>query len=86
MFVFYFASSRVIRSVPYGKKPRQRLDIFVPKNHWKLNDGLIPVVIYVTGMLQPVTEHLTTVAHKMLSWICIACCMRVVLTAVDAVT
>ena len=56
MFVFYFASSRVIRSVPYGKKPRQRLDIFVPKNHWKLNDGLIPVVIYVTGMLQPVTR------------------------------
>ena len=55
MFVFYFASSRVIRSVPYGKKPRQRLDIFVPKNHWKLNDGLIPVVIYVTGVLQPLT-------------------------------
>lgn len=53
MFLFYFASSRVIRSVPYGKKPRQRLDIFVPKNHWKLNDGLIPVVIYVTGMQEP---------------------------------
>ena len=49
MFFFYFLSSRVIRSVPYGKKPRQRLDIFVPKNHWKSNDGLRPVVIYVTG-------------------------------------
>ena len=49
MFFFYFLSSRVIRSVHYGKKPRQRLDIFVPKHHWKSNDGLRPVVIYVTG-------------------------------------
>lgn len=50
MFFFYFLSSRVIRSVPYGKKPRQRLDIYVPKHHWKSNDGLRPVVIYVTGV------------------------------------
>ncbi len=49
MFFFYFLSSRVIRSVAYGKKPRQRLDIFVPKHHWKENDTLRPVVIYVTG-------------------------------------
>ena len=49
MFFFYFMSSRVIRSVAYGKKPRQRLDIFVPKHHWKENDVLRPVVIYVTG-------------------------------------
>ncbi|DBA78860.1 hypothetical protein WJX77_001686 [Trebouxia sp. C0004] len=49
MVFFYFLSSRVIRSVAYGKKPRQRLDIFVPKHHWKENDTLRPVVIYVTG-------------------------------------
>ena len=65
MFFFYFLSSRVIRSVHYGKKPRQRLDIFVPKHHWKSNDGLRPVVIYVTGTCSvptlvhaPPDEHL----------------------------
>ena len=62
MFFFYFLSSRVIRSVHYGKKPRQRLDIFVPKHHWKSNDGLRPVVIYVTGNFSAdlhATGHLT---------------------------
>ncbi|KAK9817469.1 hypothetical protein WJX74_008566 [Apatococcus lobatus] len=49
MVVFYFGSARVIRSIPYGKQPRNRLDMYVPKHHWRQDNGLRPVVIYVTG-------------------------------------
>ncbi len=47
--VFYFFSHRVIRSIPYGHKPRNRLDMFVPPGHWNMEHGLRPVVIYITG-------------------------------------
>lgn len=43
--MFYFTSSRVRRGVPYGSKPRNRLDIYVPDNAAQAR----PVVIYVTG-------------------------------------
>ena len=51
MVLFYFLSHRVIRSVHYGEKPRNRLDMYVPRNHWRMQKGLRPVVIYVTGTL-----------------------------------
>ena len=51
MVLFYFLSHRVIRSVQYGEKPRNRLDMYVPRNHWRMQKGLRPVVIYVTGRL-----------------------------------
>ena len=51
MIIFYFGSARVIRSIPYGKRPRNRLDMYVPKHHWRQDNGLRPVVIYVTGMV-----------------------------------
>jgi hypothetical protein len=49
MIVFYFFSYRVIRSIPYGHKPRNRLDLYVPPGHWNMEQGLRPVVIYITG-------------------------------------
>ena len=67
MFFFYFMSSRVIRSVHYGKKPRQRLDIFVPKHHWKSNDGLRPVVIYVTGVCSAIVQYFIHITVPCLS-------------------
>lgn len=53
MGVFYLFSKRVLRSIPYGEKPRQRLDIYVPRHHWRNPDVCIPVVIYVTGFIDP---------------------------------
>ncbi|PNH06804.1 putative isoprenylcysteine alpha-carbonyl methylesterase ICMEL2 [Tetrabaena socialis] len=47
MMGYYLLSSRVLRSIVYGPKPRQRLDLYLPPNM-----GLhtaYPVVIYVTG-------------------------------------
>ncbi|XP_047314803.1 isoprenylcysteine alpha-carbonyl methylesterase ICME-like [Impatiens glandulifera] len=41
----YFFSRNVLRSVVYGDQPRNRLDLFLPKN----TDGLKPVLIFVTG-------------------------------------
>ena len=49
MGVFYLMSKRVLRSIPYGPKPRNRLDMYLPRRHWKNPDVCIPVVIYVTG-------------------------------------
>ena len=49
MGIFYLLSKRVLRSIPYGEKPRNRLDMYIPRNHWKNPDVCIPVVIYVTG-------------------------------------
>ena len=49
MGIFYLMSKRVLRSIPYGQKPRNRLDMYIPRNHWKNPDVCIPVVIYVTG-------------------------------------
>lgn len=41
----YFFSSQVHRSIVYGDRPRNRLDLYLPKN----SDGLKPMVIFVTG-------------------------------------
>ncbi|KAF9674158.1 hypothetical protein SADUNF_Sadunf10G0098500 [Salix dunnii] len=41
----YFFSSRVLRSIVYGDQPRNRLDLYLPKNA----DGPKPVVAFVTG-------------------------------------
>ncbi|XP_061973597.1 probable isoprenylcysteine alpha-carbonyl methylesterase ICMEL1 isoform X1 [Populus nigra] len=42
---YYFFSGRVLRSIVYGDKPRNRLDLYLPKN----TDGPKPVVAFVTG-------------------------------------
>ena len=50
MVLFYMASSRVLRSIPYGTRPRNRLDLYLPPHHWKqAEEGLKPVVVFVTG-------------------------------------
>uniref|UniRef100_A0A1J3F1X4 protein-S-isoprenylcysteine alpha-carbonyl methylesterase n=1 Tax=Noccaea caerulescens TaxID=107243 RepID=A0A1J3F1X4_NOCCA len=41
----YFFSPQIRRSVVYGDQPRNRLDLYLPKD----NDGLKPVVVFVTG-------------------------------------
>lgn len=41
----YFFSTRIHRGIVYGDQPRNSLDLFLPKN----NDGLKPVVAFVTG-------------------------------------
>ncbi|KAK7360742.1 hypothetical protein VNO77_02751 [Canavalia gladiata] len=42
---YYFFSSHIRRSIVYGDKPRNRLDLYLPKN----NNGPKPVVAFVTG-------------------------------------
>ncbi|KAK9118851.1 hypothetical protein Scep_016944 [Stephania cephalantha] len=42
---YYFFSSQVRRSIVYGDQPRNRLDLYLPKN----DDGPKPVVAFVTG-------------------------------------
>ncbi|KAK9276333.1 hypothetical protein L1049_005865 [Liquidambar formosana] len=42
---YYFFSSQVRRSIVYGDQPRNRLDLYLPKN----SDGPKPVVAFVTG-------------------------------------
>lgn len=42
---YYFFSKRVRRGIQYGDQPRNRLDLYMPKN----NDGPKPVVAFVTG-------------------------------------
>lgn len=48
MIFFYYFSPRVIRSVPYGTKPRNVMDIYLPRRRWR-KKGVCPVVVYVTG-------------------------------------
>ncbi|CAN0876607.1 Probable isoprenylcysteine alpha-carbonyl methylesterase ICMEL1 [Linum grandiflorum] len=43
---YYFFSKHVIRSVVYGDQPRNRLDLYIPKNS---DGGPKPVVAFVTG-------------------------------------
>ncbi|XP_010486759.1 PREDICTED: probable isoprenylcysteine alpha-carbonyl methylesterase ICMEL2 [Camelina sativa] len=43
----YFFSSQVRRSIVYGDQPRNRLDLYIPPT--PTNDGLKPVVVFVTG-------------------------------------
>ncbi|XP_043813329.1 probable isoprenylcysteine alpha-carbonyl methylesterase ICMEL1 isoform X3 [Manihot esculenta] len=42
---YYFFSRQVLRSIVYGDQPRNRLDLYLPKN----TDGPKPVVAFVTG-------------------------------------
>lgn len=42
---YYFFSSQVRRSIVYGDQPRNRLDLYLPRN----SDGPKPVVAFVTG-------------------------------------
>ncbi|CAB4295525.1 unnamed protein product [Prunus armeniaca] len=42
---YYFFSSRVRRGIVYGDQPRNRLDLYLPKN----TDGPKPVIAFVTG-------------------------------------
>lgn len=50
MVVFYFFSRRVVRSLPYGSKPRNRLDLYLPPGHCRLTSrDPKPVVVFVTG-------------------------------------
>ncbi|EEF47622.1 probable isoprenylcysteine alpha-carbonyl methylesterase ICMEL1 isoform X2 [Ricinus communis] len=42
---YYFFSKQVLRSIVYGDQPRNRLDLYLPKN----NDGPKPVVAFITG-------------------------------------
>jgi prenylcysteine alpha-carboxyl methylesterase len=48
MILFYFFSPRLQRSIPYGTKPRNRLDVYLPRKKWRRR-GKCPVVIYITG-------------------------------------
>ncbi|XP_019165095.1 PREDICTED: probable isoprenylcysteine alpha-carbonyl methylesterase ICMEL1 isoform X6 [Ipomoea nil] len=42
---YYFFSRQVRRSIVFGEQPRNRLDLYLPKN----NDGPKPVVAFITG-------------------------------------
>uniref|UniRef100_M1CCN4 protein-S-isoprenylcysteine alpha-carbonyl methylesterase n=1 Tax=Solanum tuberosum TaxID=4113 RepID=M1CCN4_SOLTU len=42
---YYFYSSQVLRGIVYGDQPRNRLDLYLPKNM----NGPKPVVAFVTG-------------------------------------
>ncbi|GMH34097.1 hypothetical protein BSKO_01931 [Bryopsis sp. KO-2023] len=48
MVYYYFFSGQVSRSIPYGRKPRNRLDLYTPST--QLAKGASwPVVIFITG-------------------------------------
>jgi len=47
LMYFYFTSPSVVRSIPYGRNPRNRLDLFVPSI--PPPSGGYPVLIFVTG-------------------------------------
>ena len=49
MIVFYFFSPRVTRSVVYGPRPRNTLDLYLPRHHLRDLQDPVPVVIYLTG-------------------------------------
>ena len=49
MIVFYYWSPRITRSVVYGPKPRNRLDIYLPRSHLRDLHEPLPVVIFITG-------------------------------------
>lgn len=56
MIVFYFCSPRITRSVVYGPKPRNRLDIYLPRNHLRDVRDPLPVVIFITGGCLPASQ------------------------------
>ncbi len=49
MIVFYFFSPRITRSVVYGPRPRNTLDLYLPRHHLRDLQDPVPVVIYLTG-------------------------------------
>ena len=49
MIVFYFFSPRITRSVVYGPRPRNTLDLYLPRHHLRDLQEPVPVVIYLTG-------------------------------------
>ena len=49
MIVFYYFSPRVTRSVVYGPRARNTLDLYLPRHHMRDLQDPIPVVIYLTG-------------------------------------
>lgn len=48
MVVYYYFSPQVRRSVIYGRKPRNRLDFYIPQTESSDKAGW-PVVIFITG-------------------------------------
>lgn len=48
MMLFYFLSARVRRDIPYGRKPRNLLDLYIPYRRW-MRQGKVPVVVFITG-------------------------------------
>ena len=47
--LYYFLSPHVTRSVAYGRKPRQRLDLYLPPRPPPPGSAGHPVVVFVTG-------------------------------------
>ncbi|KAD2804309.1 hypothetical protein R6Q59_030170 [Mikania micrantha] len=45
---YYYFSSQIRRDIVYGDQPRNKLDIYLPKNDGK-NDGPKPVIAFITG-------------------------------------
>ncbi|KAI3778871.1 hypothetical protein L2E82_08259 [Cichorium intybus] len=45
---YYYFSSQVRRDIVFGDQPRNKLDIYLPKNDGK-NDGPKPVIAFITG-------------------------------------
>jgi len=46
---FYVFSPRVLKSIPYGHQPRQRLDLYVPPIPARAKGVKYPVVVFITG-------------------------------------
>ncbi|KAL8218587.1 hypothetical protein R6Q57_021960 [Mikania cordata] len=45
---YYYFSSQIRRDIVFGDQPRNKLDIYLPKNDGK-NDGPKPVIAFITG-------------------------------------
>ncbi|KAG2706774.1 hypothetical protein I3760_05G118000 [Carya illinoinensis] len=70
---YYFFSSQVRRSIVYGDQPRNRLDLYLPKN----SDGPKPVIAFVTGgawiignFPQGTMSDMVTDASQGISFVC----------------
>ena len=71
MIVFYFFSPRITRSVVYGPRPRNTLDLYLPRHHLRDVQDPVPVVIYLTG--EPIALHRLErppALQRGLSWKC----------------
>ena len=65
MIVFYYFSPRVTRSVVYGPRARNTLDIYLPRHHMRDLQDPIPVVIYITGAP---TRSATAAQHLLIAY------------------